>query len=231
MVITMKILLVEDDPSLRELIPKALEANGYQVETASDGETGYSMLRGSIYDLAILDIMLPRMSGIEVLMKAQGINDITPAIFLTAKDGLNDKITGLDAGADDYLVKPFSIDELLARIRALLRRPHHIRNNNILEISGLTLDMDNYELRFMGEVEKLPIKEASILSLLIKNANKFIKKDVLMNTIWSFYGDIGINNVEVYIYRLRKYDFIRRSGVKIETRRGVGYRIVGDQNV
>ena len=223
----MKILLVEDDPSLRELICKALNANNFSVDTADNGESGYKMLFESIYDLIILDIMLPLMSGIEILKKARENNNITPVIFLTAKDGVNDRIAGLDAGADDYLVKPFSIGELLARIRALLRRPYLIKNNNMLEISGLMLDMDNYELRFMGEVMKLPIKEANILRLLIKNANKFIQKDVFLNTIWSFYGDVGINNVEVYISRLRKYDLIRKSGVRIETRWGVGYRIVG----
>ncbi len=219
----MRLLLVEDNTILSEVLSTALIANGYHVDVAGDGETGFSLADNATYDLLILDIMLPGISGIELLKKIRRSSITAPAIFLTARDSVTDRITGLDSGADDYLVKPFSVDELLARIRALLRRPAYLKRSNILSVKDLKLDLDRCELIVRDETFKLSITEANLLALLIKNAGLFVSKERILNTVWGPFSEIEPNNVEIYIHHLRKNEFYKKMGMVIETRRGVGY--------
>ena len=221
----MKILLIEENIYLRKLLLKIFSANNYQAEAASDGESGYDLLASATYDLVVLDIMLPGMSGLDLLRKIRKDSFSIPVIVLTARDAVSDRIRGLDLGADDCLTKPFSTDELLARIRALLRRPAKFQNDSSLSINALTLEMKNCEVCLGTDTFKLSITEALLLELLMKNVNNFVSKEMILNTIWNHCWNVEPNNVEVYIHRLRKSGFYSRSGIVIETSRGVGYRL------
>jgi len=221
----MKILLIGDNIYLRKLLLKIFSANDYQVDAASDDESGYDLLAGATYDLVVLDIMLPGIAGFDLLRKIRMDSFLVPVIALTVPDAVSDRILGLDLGADDCLTKPFSADELLARIRALLRRPAKFRNDALLSINALTLEMKSCEVHLGTDTFKLSVKEALLLELLMKNANKFVSKNMILNTIWNHCWNVEQNNVEVYIHRLRKSGFYSKSGIIIETSRGVGYRL------
>jgi len=226
----MKILLVEDEKHIAEPVKYLLKRNGYSVDYASNGEDALDMIISDLYDAIILDIMIPKVNGIEVLKQIR-INKIdTPVIILSARSELEDKVKGLNVGADDYLTKPFQTEELLARINALLRR----KDKNIYELSygNISYNKDNSELKSETKSFELTLKEGQMMELLLKNKEIIVSKELIIEKIWEFDNDVSPNHVEVYISFLRKKLNGLDSNVIIETKRGIGYRlIVRDKNV
>lgn len=219
----MRILLIEDDIHLTEALTYILKKNHYLVDTASSGSDGQDMAETAIYDTIILDRMLPVKDGTTVLkeLRNQGIH--TPVLLLTALDSIQDKIEGLDAGADDYLSKPFSMEELLARIRALCRRPQGFIESDRVIFSSLIFDPSRSEVTYGNKTVKLTVKEAHLLELLLRNKNQVISKDQILSRIWGLDSDIDMNNIELYIYYLRKKLDALHCNIYIETIRGIGY--------
>ena len=226
----MRILLIEDEPRLSEALTYILKKNKYGVDTAFDGETGQAMAETEVYDLIILDRMLPRKEGVILLreLRNQGIN--TPVLLLTAKDSIQDRIEGLDAGADDYLVKPFSTDELLARLRALgRRRSNPPIQDEQLTVAGITLKPLHCELTKENETIKLTLKESLLLELFMRHPGQVITKEQILARVWGLDSEVEANNVEIYVHYLRKK--LNSPKVKIETVRGIGYCLKEDPNV
>ncbi|WKY48926.1 response regulator transcription factor [Eubacteriaceae bacterium ES3] len=218
----MRILLVEDEPGLSEALKSILIKENYAVDLALDGVTGLDCALTGIYDVIILDIMLPEMNGIEVL-KVLRIEDIkTPIIMLTAKTELEDKIVGLDAGADDYLTKPFHSGELLARIRAILRRKKEVRSER-LTFGDLVLRQDTRELFCLEDSVKLAQKEFLLLETLMLNARQVVTKEQIYDKVWGYDNESEYNNVEVYVSFVRKKMNFINSKVLIKVNRGLGY--------
>lgn len=220
----MRLLLVEDEKRLSDALVYILKKNKFSVDAAYDGETGEDMALTGIYDLIILDRMLPVKDGIDLLknIRAQGIN--TPVLFLTAKDTVENRVEGLDAGADDYLIKPFSNDELLARVRALSRRRGEILSHKDLRAGNLVLDTTQCKAAFGGSSPvKLTLKECQLLELLIKNKGQVITKEQILDRIWGFEMDADFNNVEIYVHYLRKKLDCAAANIRIATIRGIGY--------
>ncbi|MEN6413958.1 MAG: response regulator transcription factor [Veillonellales bacterium] len=215
----MKLLLVEDERKLVEALAYLLKKNGYAIDTALDGETGIEMAATGTYDLLILDYMLPQKSGIDLLKEFRSLKFDTPVIFLTAKDAPKDRVAGLDAGADDYLVKPFFTEELLARIRALTRRKNKNLVNNTLSAAGLTLDPLRSEVRKGDTVIHLTLKESLLLELLMRNMGQVMTKEYILEHVWGYNSESAMANVDLYIYYLRK----KLNISSIKTVRGVGY--------
>jgi DNA-binding response OmpR family regulator len=219
-----KILLIEDEVKISRFVELELKYEGYDVEVAFDGRRGLEMAKETDASLVILDIMLPKMNGIEVLRRLREVSEI-PVILLTARDQTMDKVMGLDMGAEDYITKPFEIEELLARIRVILKRKTKINKNETLKIGKLELDDLTYEAKYDGELVQLTKKEFDLLKCLIQNKNMVLNRDQILENVWgySYYGDTNV--VDVYIRYLRsKID--DQYGVKIiRTVRGVGYTI------
>ncbi|MBQ1564277.1 response regulator transcription factor [Candidatus Saccharibacteria bacterium] len=217
----MRILYVEDEKFLAEAVKHNLEKNKLDVDLAFDGEEGMNMAMLDIYDVVILDVMLPKFSGLEILKRMREKKVETPVIMLSALSEVDDKVNGLNTGADDYLAKPFKTAELLARINAVMRRPAKIRDE-VLEFSGLNYSMGEKTLN--GEA--LTAKEASIIAELMRTPGKIVKKDYLLNKIWGgdAYGED--NYIEVYMSRVRKLLKKLGSKAKIVTVRGLGYKLV-----
>lgn len=217
----MRILYVEDEKFLAEAVKHNLEKNKLDVDLAFDGEEGMNMAMLDIYDVVILDVMLPKFSGLEILKRMREKKVETPVIMLSALSEVDDKVNGLNAGADDYLAKPFKTAELLARVNAVVRRPAKIRDE-VLEFSGLSYSMGEKTLN--GEA--LTAKEASIIAELMRTPGKIVKKDYLLNKIWGgdAYGED--NYIEVYMSRVRKLLKKLGSKAKIVTVRGLGYKLV-----
>lgn len=219
----MRILLVEDEIALCEALTQIFHTNKYIVDTCNDGESGLDNALSGIYDMIVLDVMLPKMNGLEVLHEIRKNKLNTPVLLLTAKDTIADKVKGLDVGADDYMTKPFSSDELLARIRSLYRRNANVIFENVLTWSDLTLNLSTYEL-FCGQNSfKLGLKEFSMMELFLKNGSRILSKETLIVKIWGYESDAENNNVEVYVSFLRKKLAHMHSKVAIKTVRGVGY--------
>ena len=219
----MRILLVEDELRLAEALEQILKRQGYLVDVTGDGAAGLDMAETGIYGVIILDRMLPNMEGVDILrhLRANRIN--TPVIFLTAKDSVPNRVEGLDAGADDYLVKPFSKDELLARVRALARRPENLRETHIMSVASLRLDMSVYEAAVNDEKITLSATEAQLLELLMRNRGRTLTREHILDRIWGFGKDVDMKNVELYIFYLRRKIPFEKSGAEIRTIRGVGY--------
>lgn len=222
----MKILIVEDEHKIANSIKKGLEQELLAVDVAYDGTDGFDLASSEDYDLIILDRLLPGIDGIEICRKLREMKNHTPILLLTAKGQTSDKVEGLNAGSDDYLVKPFAFEELLARIRALTRRPKEIINS-VLKIDDLTLDSTSYDVKRNGVLLKLSSKEYSLLEYLMKHPNKVISKDQIINHVWDYDADILPNTVEVYIKLLRnKIDNpFKDKKPLIHTVRGFGYKI------
>lgn len=219
----MRILIVEDEKQLSEALGAILEKNNYQVDRVFNGEDGLDYILSDIYDVVILDIMLPKMNGLDVLKNARKEGISTPIMLLTAKGELSDKITGLDLGADDYLPKPFYTEELLARIRALGRRKGEVTNNNDLTFGDISLNVGVLELRKGETVIKLTAKECGLLELLINRKDMISNKDDIINKLWGFESDVEHNNVEVYVSFLRRKLTYLKSDVSIKAIRNMGY--------
>ena len=228
----MRLLLVEDERRLSDALVYILKKNKYTVDAAYDGETGEDMALSDIYDLIIFDWMLPRKDGVSILknIRAQGIK--APVLFLTARDTIENRVEGLDAGADDYLIKPFSNDELLARVRALSRRQGELITTKNLHAGNLTLDTSQCKV-YSGEntAVKLTLKECQLLELLVKNKGRVITKEQLLDRIWGFEMDSDYNNVEIYVHYLRKKLDNCASNIRINTVRGIGYCLEEENNV
>ncbi len=227
----MRILIVEDEIKLAEALAKILNKNRYGTDIATDGESGLNMAMSGIYDLILLDIMLPKLSGIHVLRRLREIELSTPVILLTAKDDVSDKVAGLDAGADDYITKPFSGDELLARIRALSRRGAELTSDNMLSFGALSLNRSTYELVCENRSIKLGLKEMSIAEMLIRSGKRIVPKEEMLMKVWGYDTEAEFNNVEVYISLLRKKLLHIHAPVSICTVRGVGYNLASDSEI
>ena len=222
----MRILLVEDEKNLSQAIEYILKKNKYIVDTVFNGEDGLDYALSNIYDLIILDIMMPKLDGIHVLKNIRQGKISTPVLFLTAKSALEDKVIGLDTGADDYLTKPFEIDELLARIRAMLRRKGELLEDNI-KFKDINLNNSNYTLYCEKNSVQLPLKEFNIMKIFINNPKNVITKEYLIEKVWGFDSDTDYNNVEVYISFLREKLLTIGCIVEIKTARGIGYYMEG----
>jgi DNA-binding response OmpR family regulator len=218
----MNILLVEDEKPLALALSEILRQNKYQVETVFDGLSGYEYAICGSFDLVILDITLPRMNGIEVLKKIREKKLSIPVLMLTAKYEIEDKVSGLDCGADDYMTKPFSTSELLARIRALSRRKGELLDEEIV-YNDIVLKLKRNELVCEENVVKLSLKEFKIIEFFMKNPEQIITKERLIEKIWGDDSDAEYNNVEVYISFLRKKLQFINAKTEIRTSRGVGY--------
>jgi DNA-binding response OmpR family regulator len=222
----MRALVVEDEHRIANSIKKGLELEKLAVDVSYDGEEGFDLASSEDYDLIILDLMLPGMDGIEICKKLRQKAVHTPILILTAKGQIEDKVEGLDAGADDYLTKPFSFEELLARVRALSRRPKSSLSF-LLTISDLSLNTKTFEVKRSGQTLRLSSKEFSLLEYLLRNANQVVGKEQIINHVWDYDADILPNTVEVYIRNLRnKIDLpFKDKPALIHTVRGFGYRI------
>ena len=221
----MKLLLVEDEKQLSEALQQILIKNKYSVDAVYNGDEGLDYALTGLYDVIILDIMLPKLNGIEILKMIRKRKISTPVILLTAKGSVEDRILGLDSGADDYLPKPFSPDELLARLRALTRRNGDFINENILEFSDIKLNLSTYDMEVNDNSITLTQKEFEILKYFMQRPKLVVSKDDLITKLWGFDSDIEHNNIEVYISFLRKKLAYVESNVKITTIRRVGYRL------
>lgn len=215
----MKLLLIEDEHRLADALSYLLKKNGYDTDTAFDGETGIEMALTGIYDIVILDRMLPKLDGISILQEFRHEGFATPVLFLTAKDTLKDRVEGLDAGADDYLVKPFSSEELLARLRALSRRKNKELVSATITIPEMMFDPLRGEVTKENEIIQLSVKESLLLELLLSNLGQVITKERIFEKIWGYYSGTEIANVDLYIHYLRK----KLNTTSIRTVRGVGY--------
>lgn len=220
----MRILLIEDEIGLAEGIAAVLEKDKYSVDTVHDGLSGLDYALSGIYDVILLDIMLPKLNGLDVLRNLRKESISTPVLLLTAKSEVDDKINGLDAGADDYLTKPFVIGELLARIRALTRRKGDIIDQT-LTFGDLSLNRNTNELFCSQLVVKLGLKEYQMMELLMTNPKQIVAKDRIVEKVWGYDDETGYNNVEVYVSFLRKKLNYLHSTVQIITTRGVGYSL------
>ena len=220
----MRILVVEDDIKIGSALKRGLERQSYAVDVCNDGDGGLAMATTEPYDLVILDRMLPGKDGLEILKSMREASIQTPVLLLTAKDRVLDRAEGLNAGADDYLVKPFAFVELIARVRALLRRPAE-RNNTAIEASGVDLDRDNFSARRADKNIELTSKEFALLEYLMSQSGRVITKDQIIQHVWDYDANVLPNTVEVYIGYLRnKLDREFPNLPKlINTRRGFGY--------
>jgi two-component system, OmpR family, response regulator len=222
----MRILVVEDEHRIGTSIKKGLEIEKYAVDLAFDGRDGFDFASTEDYDCIILDLMLPGMDGLTICKKLREKENHTPILILTAKSQTENKIEGLDSGADDYLTKPFSFEELLARLRALIRRPNGVQST-ILKAQDLQLDTINFQVMRGVENIQLSSKEYSLLEYLMRHAGHIVSKDQIVSHVWNYDDDVLPNTVEVYIRKLRqKIDlpFINKKPL-IETVRGFGYKI------
>lgn len=228
-ILFMRILVVEDEHRIANAIKKGLELEKYAVDVAFDGSDGYDLAAGEDYDLIILDLLLPGMDGMKFCQELRKNNNHTPILILTAKGQIQDKVKGLDSGADDYLTKPFSFEELLARIRAIIRRPKTAVSET-LKVGDLSLNTNLYSVERSGNKIILTSKEFSLLEYLMRNPGRIIKKDQIIAHVWDYDADILPNTVEVYIKNLRnKIDIpFKNKQTLIHTVRGFGYRIGSD---
>ena len=220
----MQVLVVEDEKRLAEALGQLLNEKKYMVDLAYDGRDGFDMAVSGIYDVIILDVMLPGLSGLEVAQRLRKEKIATPILMLTAKDQIADKVAGLDAGADDYMTKPFSPDELFARVRALTRRQGEVVLDE-LTFDGLTLNLSTCDLSCGDKTVHLNFKEFEIMKILMSNPQTVTTKDDLIVKVWGYDSNAVDDNVEVYISFLRKKLEFIRSGVEIVSLRKVGYRL------
>ncbi len=223
----MRVLLVEDDRKVASFIRKGLEEEGYAVDTAPDGEAGLAMGLDRIHDAIILDVMLPKKPGFQVLRELRQAKVTTPVLLLTARDAVDDKVQGLDAGADDYLTKPFAFAELLARLRALLRRGAEVRAP-ILQTADLVLDPATRTVRRGGEPIPLTNREFALLEYFLRNPGRVLTRTMIAEHVWDYSFDSATNVIDVYVNYLRKKIDANREPRLLHTVRGVGYVLKAD---
>ncbi len=218
----MRILVVEDEINLNGLITEKLKDNHYGVDSCFDGKEALEYISMVDYDVIILDVMLPKIDGFEVLKKMRSENRKTPVILLTARSSVEDRVKGLDYGANDYLVKPFAFDELLARIRVMLRNSGE-NVNNVFSVADLTVDCDTRKVKRNGNTIKLSAREFTLLEYMIRNKGKVLTRDKIEEHIWNFDYEGGTNVIDVYIRYLRKKIDDEYTPKLLHTIRGVGY--------
>jgi DNA-binding response OmpR family regulator len=219
----MRILVVEDDSKIASFLVNGLKQSGYAVDLASDGETGFDLATTITYDAAVLDLMLPKMGGLEVLAEIRRKKLLTPVLILSAKATVDDRIKGLQAGGDDYLTKPFVFSELLARVQALVRRATHVAEPSSLSYADLTLDLLTHAVNRGGQKIELQSKEFALLEMFMRSAERPITKAMILESIWDESFEPQTNVVDVLVHRLRnKID--KDFPVKLlQTLRGIGY--------
>ena len=215
------ILIIEDEKNISNLLKLELTHANYECDQAFDGESGLNKALNQDYELILLDLMLPRINGIEVGRQLR-LKKQTPIIMLTARDEVMDKVNGLQVGADDYLAKPFAMEELLARINALLRRVSNQNKSLKYKYGEIEIDVINHHVKFKDETITLTTTEFDLLSLLVKNGGNIVTKNDILNKVWGYEKNVSTNVVEVYIRYLRN----KLVGINIETIRGIGYRLV-----
>ena len=223
----MRVLIVEDYAVLRESLARGLRDTGYAVDAAADGGDGLFLAQQQPYDVVILDLMLPGLGGLDVLRRLRAAGDTTPVLVLTAKDALPDRVAGLDAGADDYLVKPFAFDELAARVRALVRRRYE-RRDPVIRIGDLEIDTRARSARRGGEVIALSAREYALLEYLAHRTGHVVTRGELWDHVYDFAAEPGSNVVDVFISHLRRKIDGGRDKKLIHTRRGQGY-LLGEE--
>lgn len=219
---TMRLLLVEDDKSILTATAKGIEKSGYSVDTCDNGRDAQLLISLSEYDCIVLDIMLPGIDGLTILKNMRNSGNHTPVLILTAKDTVEDRVKGLDFGADDYLIKPFSLEELLARIRALMRRQGTERKNE-LSIADLVMDLSSHEVSRAGKKIELTSKEFAILEYLLRNKNRLLTRTQIVDHVWNYDFDCSSNIVDVYIRYIRAKIDDGFDKKLINTIRGSGY--------
>lgn len=225
----MRILLIEDEHKIARALKKTLEQESYAVDLAFDGDEGYAMATTEPYDLAIIDRMIPgAYDGIAIVKAMREAKIHTPILLLTALSGVSDRTFGLDSGADDYLVKPFALEELLARARALLRRPTH-QQSTVLRAGDLSLDTVTYEVKRGTKQIKLTSKEFALLEYLLRNQDRPLPKELIISHVWDYDADILPNTVEVYIKYLRSKIDTPFKRHLIKTVRGFGYKLSAEE--
>ncbi len=225
----MRVLMVEDEKYMAKAVAEVLKKNRYTVDLAHDGEYGLDCAATGIYDIIILDIMLPKLDGLSVLKEIRSSGIETPVILLTARGQIADKVQGLDYGADDYLAKPFHTDELLARMRALGRRTPKLNIDGLLTFANITLNPYSLMLECDGEEIKLTLKESQLLEILIKNNNLVVSKETFIEIIWGYDTNAEDNYVETHISLLRKKLSRLKTRVIVRTVRGLGYTLVEER--
>ncbi len=221
----MRLLLVEDDPRVARLVERGLAEAGHAVEVAHDGVAALALAEGGGYDLIVLDVLLPELDGLAVCRRLREQGMRTPILMLTARDAVPDRVRGLDAGADDYLVKPFALEELQARVRALGRRAGDGLDDELLRVGDLTLDVARHEVRRAEQWIELTAKEFGLLEYLMRNAGRVLTKAQITDQVWGYDSEATSNVVEIYVHYLR--DKVDRGFARplIRTVRGVGYTL------
>lgn len=225
----MKLLIVEDEFALADALRDRLQQEKYEVDIAEDGITGHERAMSDTYDLIIMDGMLPGMDGVNIIWEMRKAGHKTPVIMLTARAGLTDRVKGLDAGADDYLTKPFEVEELLARIRALIRR-NHGPEDNLLKVGNIQLDRKNGAIRNSqtGTDVTLSGKELKLLEYFMDNPGQVLSREQISLRIWGHQDTVEYNNVEVYVSFIRRKLKFLRANLQVKAVRGLGYRLVED---
>jgi two-component system OmpR family response regulator len=218
----MRILIAEDDPILTEGLSRSLRQAGYAVDCVKTGVEADSAAAGGEFDLLILDLGLPRMGGLEVLRRLRARQSPLPVLILTALDAVNDRVRGLDLGADDYLAKPFALGELKARVRALTRRGHS-GSSNFMRHGDLVYDHVGQVAEIRGKMIELSAREMGLLEILLRRAGRIVSKEQLVNHLCEWGEEVSANAIEVYVHRLRRK--LEAGGIKIDTVRGLGYRL------
>ncbi len=224
----MRILLVEDEPSAARMLAKGLREQSYAVDVAADGEAALYELSISDYDLVILDVMLPRKDGLQVCREMRGLGLSAPVLMLTARDAIDDRISGLDAGADDYLIKPFDFGELLARARALLRRGDSLQSE-IITVADLEINTRNRTVKRGQTKIQLSAKEYALVEYFARNVDRVLSRADIAEHVWDSNFDIFSNLIEVYVQRLRRKSDHGQTMKLFHTRRGEGYAFTADE--
>ena len=219
----MRILFIEDEVKITDALQELCKIQNIDCDVANDGEEGLLFALNPIYDVIVLDIMLPMKSGLEILKEVRDRDITTPVLMLTAKGTVDDKVKGLDLGADDYLIKPFSAKELFARIRALSRRPDHEIKGEIISFEDVSFNTKKNMMQTPENEYKLSVKEAKILEMLLKRPNQVFTREHILDRVWGFDKEVNENNIEIYVHNLRKK--LANTNVKIDTIRGVGYTL------
>jgi two-component system response regulator MprA len=220
----MRILVVDDEPAVREALRRALQLEGYDVELAGDGVEALERLAANGVDAVLLDVMMPRLDGLETCRRLRRDGNPLPVLMLTARDAVSDRVAGLDAGADDYVVKPFALEELLARLRALLRRLAP-QGSEVLRFGDLTLDPGTRRVERSGERIELTRTEFSLLELFLLNPRQVLTRSVIFERVWGYDFGFGSNSLDVYIGYLRRKTEAGGRPRLIQTIRGVGYAL------
>ena len=221
----MKILIIEDEYSLADAIAETLKKEKFQVNIITNGEDGENEALTNVYDLILLDVMLPKKDGFEILTNLRKEKIYTPVIMLTAKSEMSDKLNGLENGADDYITKPFHTRELVARVKVILKRKTNVNDTHILEYSDLKLNLTTGKMCVNDTEIAINGKELNLLEILLLNKNSIVNREMLANKIWGYNSETEYNNVEVYVSFLRKKLKLLKSKVKIKAVRGIGYKL------